>query len=357
MDCEVFVVEQKPVLKYRMHRRAIISDIHGNLPALEAVLADIQTQNVDDIVCLGDICGYGPQPVECIERVRAAVGWTLLGNHDEAIYREPLNFSRNAYDAIVWQRNLLDPAKAHPQDVDAQTQVHDRWAWLKSLLPSRTEKNVRYVHASPRDPLHEYILKEDFDISSGGPTHLGTDIMADVEWLCFCGHSHRPGVVAEDYKWWLPENLPEHRSLIRPGFKTIVNVGSVGQPRDGIADACYVIFEFEPPKDAPAKAPEVPHPFKPTESTIIMTKKSMASTVIASNPNIASSSSDALEWNDEETRNEKDSELQQARDTIVQMSPKVFFRRVPYNIADAQARFFAIPELPRYNGIRLAMGK
>src|ERR1019366_3178712 len=92
-----------------MIRRAIISDIHANLPALEAVLADIATQHVDEIVCLGDICGYGPQPVECIQRVRAVARWILLGNHDEAVYKEPADFSPNAHAAVVWQRTVLDP--------------------------------------------------------------------------------------------------------------------------------------------------------------------------------------------------------------------------------------------------------
>lgn len=337
-----------------MHRRAIISDVHGNLPALEAVLADIQTQNVGDIVCLGDICGYGPQPIECIERVRAAAKWVLLGNHDEAIFQEPANFSRNAYDAIVWQRTILDPDKLLGATPEQIAQARERWEWLKSLLPTCTEKNVRYVHASPRDPLHEYVLREDFDVGSGGPTRMGTEIMADVEWLCFCGHSHRPGVVAEDYKWWLPDALPEHKSLIRPGFKTIVNVGSVGQPRDGIAEACYAIFEYDPPKDIPLLPPLPAHSMN---STIIMSKNAAAETQLASAVPHGTSLVDPLEWNDEETRNEQDPELQRARESIVLMTPKVFFRRVPYNIEAAQSRFFAVPDLPRYNGLRLAVGK
>jgi len=337
----------------RMHRRAIISDIHGNLLALEAVLADIQTQSVDDIVCLGDICGYGPQPAECIARVRSLVKWTLLGNHDEAVFREPLNFSKNAYDSIVWQRTVLDPEKVvSTTDAERET-TRERWEWLKTLEPSRSEKNVRYVHASPRDPIHEYILREDFDISCGGPSKMGTEIMKSVEWLCFCGHSHRPGVVAEDYKWWLPENLAEHKSLIRSGFKTIVNVGSVGQPRDGIKEACYAIFEYNAPIDPPPPPAEVHH--EPGTTVILNVRGSAASTIV--NTKIAKPVADPLEWTDDETRNEKDVELQQARESVILMTPKVYFRRVSYDIQEAQNRFLAIAGLPQHNALRLSMGK
>ncbi len=332
-----------------MLRRAIISDIHGNLPALEAVLADIQTQLVDDIVCLGDICGYGAQPVECIQEVRKAVSWCLLGNHDEAIFKEPVDFSRNAYDAVVWQRGYLDPQKiigASPSELEA---AQERWNWLKSLSPMRIEKNVRFVHASPRDPIHEYVMREDFDEALGGPTEAACEIMANIDWLCFCGHSHRPGVVAEDYKWWLPDELPGGKSMIRSGFKTLVNVGSVGQPRDGHPEACYVIFEYDPPKDPPPPPPpsSVPATRPQSSSTIVMRKP----------PSVPAPAQPVTTFNDEETRGEKDGELQQARETILLLTPKVFFRRVAYNVHDAQQRIYAFPDLPRYNGIRLAMGK
>ncbi|HLX61315.1 MAG TPA: metallophosphoesterase family protein [Planctomycetota bacterium] len=326
-----------------MHRRAVISDIHANLPALDAVLSDIAAQQVDDIVCLGDICGYGPQPVECIARVRGVAKWTLLGNHDEAVFKEPIDFSRNAYDAIVWQRTVLDPAKlSSPGPADVE-----RWEWLKSLEPSRTDKSVRYVHASPRDPIHEYVLKEDFDESCGGPTDAGRKQLEAIDWLCFCGHSHRPGVVAEDYRWWLPEELPEGRCMLRPGFKTIVNVGSVGQPRDGHPEACYAIFEYDPNKDLGASQSGI----RPSAASLIAGARDPSTTMVLTRPDLLPIG------NDEETRGEKDRELQEARKTVILLTPKVHFRRVPYDIHAAQTRFFAIPDLPRYNGIRLMTGK
>jgi predicted phosphodiesterase len=368
-----------------MHRRAILSDIHGNLPALEAVLDDIKTQRVDEIVCLGDICGYGPQPLECIRRVREAASWVLLGNHDEAIFKEPVDFSRNAYDAILWQRKLLDPSGSP----DSGELARERWEWLNSLPPRRNEKNVCFVHASPRDPLHEYVLKEDFDPAWGGPTPAGKAIFEAIEWLCFCGHSHRPGVVAEDYKWWQPEELNEGRCVLRPGFKTIVNAGSVGQPRDGHPQACYVLLDMDPLKESPAgsgglgsdanlgfgativipkpkhkaqgtpasPAPAPPQNFagegllddKPSEEASVGEETRLEEPVRIP----PGAPHDPLK---DETRTEQDYELQQARKTLLLRSPKVIFRRVNYDVAEAQARFFAVPELPQYNGLRLAKG-
>ena len=305
-----------------MSRRAIISDIHGNLVALEAVLADIKTQNVSEILCLGDICGYGPQPVECIKRVREMCAWSLRGNHDEALFVDPTDFGKNALTSILWQRKILQPqANSTPEELD-------RWNWLKSLPPEIKEKDVSFVHASPRDPLYEYVLREDFDDLGLGPTQKAKDIFASMEWLCFCGHSHRPGIVAEDYKWVLPSELDHSHYVIKKGFKTIVNIGSVGQPRDGIPDACYVIFEYEPldPATMPKVQPSV------GSGTFIHVKTA----------------------GEDDTRFGQD--LNQARDTALMRMPKVFFRRVPYAVAEAQARFRAVKELPEHNAARLSSG-
>lgn len=306
-----------------MSRRAIISDVHGNLVALEAVLADIKTQNVSEIVCLGDICGYGPQPIECIKRVRESCSWSLRGNHDEALFVDPTDFGRNALTSILWQRTILQPKPDSPPD------VAERWNWLKTLQPERKEKDVAFVHASPRDPLYEYVLREDFD-EGLGPTQKAKDMFAAMDWLCFCGHSHRPGVVAEDYKWVLPGDLDKGTYIIKKGFKTIVNIGSVGQPRDGIPDSCYVIFEYEPIE--PAATPQPPP--RVGSGTFIQVK-----------------SKSPVE---DDTRFGE--ELKLARDTALMRMPKVFFRRVSYDIAEAQARFRAVKELPEHNAARLATG-
>jgi predicted phosphodiesterase len=314
-----------------MPRRAIISDIHGNLVALEAVLADIKSQGVDEIVCLGDICGYGPQPVECIRRVREVCAWVLMGNHDEALFVAPKDFSPNALISILWQRSILEPKEGCTQE----EAVH--WTWLKNLPASRKEKDVLYVHASPRDPLYEYVLREDFEDNGFGPPQKARELFASIEGFCFCGHSHRPGVVAEDYKWRLPSELEKGPYLVRRGLKTFVNVGSAGQPRDGITSACYCIFNYDM-QTAPKNA-QLP---KPGSGTMIQVR----------NPDMSK-----MEETQELVETRLAGELEQARNTAILRSSSVMFRRVEYDIAEVQARFKTVPQLPENNWRRLAKGE
>ncbi len=219
-------------------RRAIISDIHANFVALEAVLADSDIQDVDDVVCLGDLCGYGPQPIECVDRVRACCKWVLAGNHDTALFMTvAIGFNRFAREAIDWQRSVLTPRWY------SLGKARGRWDWLGNLSPRRVEGNVMYVHASPRDPLMEYVEESDFADMGFGNTQKAADLFDAVEWLAFCGHSHRPGIVTNELQWMKPSDLPDMHFSLVPGLKTIVNVGSVGQPRDRNPAACYVIYD------------------------------------------------------------------------------------------------------------------
>jgi predicted phosphodiesterase len=329
-----------------MARRAVISDIHGNLVAFEAVLNHIRAQGVDEIVCLGDICGYGPQPIECIEKVRSVAAWCLLGNHDEALFKEPIDFGANAKKSIEWQRTILEPGP------NSSAADRDRWEWLRSLKPLHTEKDVIFVHASARDPIYEYVLREDFHDEGLGPSVRAKDIFAAMEWLCFCGHSHRPGVVAEDYKWWRPSELENGSAIIKRGFKTIVNVGSVGQPRDGIPDACYVIFDYTPPDDSSTTKVAAVQTNGDDTGTIIRTKSEMVAN--GGPPTPPAMPPPGHDGQQEETRFGAD--FMKARDTAMLSAPKVTFQRVEYDIAEAQRRFKAIPELPENNWLRLGKG-
>jgi predicted phosphodiesterase len=219
-------------------RRAIISDIHGNLVALEAALADCASQKVDEIVCLGDICGYGPDPIKCVDIVRRSCKWVLSGNHDAALFMTAaIGFNRFAKEAIEWQRSVLMPRW---YSFHGKT---DRWAWLKSLSASRTEGDVLYVHASPRDPLMEYVEEGDFVDMGFGPSQKAIDIFDKIQRLSFCGHTHRPGVVTEGYVWRKPHDFENMTATIDKDSKTLVNVGSVGQPRDNNPLGCYAIFD------------------------------------------------------------------------------------------------------------------
>ncbi len=219
-------------------RRAIISDIHGNLVALEAALDDCAAQKTDEIVCLGDICGYGPDPIQCVDRVRATCKWVLCGNHDAALFMSvAIGFNKYAKEAIEWQRKILIP---HWYSFSPKVK---RWEWLQNLSASRTEGNALYVHASPRDPLMEYVEEADFIDMGFGPSQKAVEIFDNIQFLSFCGHSHRPGVVTHDYIWTKPQDLHLMQFILPAEGKVLVNVGSVGQPRDNNPLGCYVIYD------------------------------------------------------------------------------------------------------------------
>jgi len=221
-------------------RRALLSDIHANLVALEAALADCDAQKPDEIVCLGDVCGYGPEPVECVETVRARCKWVLAGNHDATLFMDvAVGFNRYAREAIEWQRRILIP---HWYDLGKKVR---RWNWLGDLSPMRKEGQVLYVHASPRDPMMEYVEEGDFSDMGFGTSQKAAEIFEKIERLSFCGHSHRPGVVTEQFVWMKPQLFPDLSCPLRTDGKTLVNIGSVGQPRDGNPHGCYVIYDDE----------------------------------------------------------------------------------------------------------------
>jgi predicted phosphodiesterase len=214
--------------------KAIISDIHGNLEALQAVLADIDKQSVDAIYCLGDIVGYGPNPRECLDLVRRCQ-LVLLGNHDQGALFDPEGFNPPAERAIFWTRAQLENGD------DNLERRNDRWNFLAERPRTHREDGLLFVHGSARNPLNEYVFPEDVY------NHRKMDrIFALVERNCFQGHTHVPGVFTES----LPEDLYQFRGPDELGYtykfngkKTLVNVGSVGQPRDGDWRACYVLLD------------------------------------------------------------------------------------------------------------------
>lgn len=224
----------------RFRLRAIISDVHGNLEALRAVLKDIQSQGADDIVCLGDVVGYGPEPIACLKVIRRVCSWCLCGNHDAALFMtHAVGFNEGAAKAVAWQRSMMQP---HFHSLPGKVA---RWRWLENLSASRQEDSVLYVHASPRDPIMEYVLEEDFQDIGFGPSEKAQDIFQHFEWLSFVGHSHRPGVATHDLKWIRPAALKNMTYVLPKDKKTLVNIGAVGQPRDKNKDSCYVLFDGE----------------------------------------------------------------------------------------------------------------
>jgi len=208
--------------------RAIISDIHGNLEALEAVLADIQQYNVADIYCLGDILGYGPNPRECLDLVMKHCAATILGNHDQAALFDPEGFNAGAERAIFWTRNVLETGDAKGNE--------RRWEFLGELPRVRREENILFVHGSARNPLNEYVFPEDIYNQ-----RKMERIFALVDKYCFQGHTHIPGIFLGSFSFLSPEEVDHSYELSEE--KAVLNVGSVGQPRDGDPRACYVLLD------------------------------------------------------------------------------------------------------------------
>lgn len=202
-------------------RVAVLSDIHSNLVALDAVLAHAGA--VDAIWHLGDVVGYGPEPDGVVARLaeRAAVG--VLGNHDAAALGGPEIdwFNPDARAAAVWTRDTIDAATS---------------AWLRDQPVTRDAADVALVHGSPRDPLREYITTRDVAIANLDALTTG---------LGLHGHTHVPvAFVRSD--GGVEVTLPaDGVGLALDDRPTLVNPGSVGQPRDGDARAGYAVLDLE----------------------------------------------------------------------------------------------------------------
>lgn len=213
-------------------KRAIISDVHGNSVALRAVLADIEKHKVDSIYCLGDVIGYGPDPRTCLTLSRE-FDLHLMGNHEEAVLFEPIGFNSRARVAIEWTKEQLT--------LDTCTREENRqmWDFVGSMLEKHVEDGVLYVHASPREPIREYIFVSDIR----NQEKMDEIFSALDQNLCFNGHTHTAGVFTEDYQF-IPPGSVDYRFKLG-SKRAIINVGSVGQPRDGDPRASYVIFDGE----------------------------------------------------------------------------------------------------------------
>jgi len=219
----------------RLTLTAIVSDLHSNLGALRAVLKDIEEMKADRIVCLGDVIGYGPQPLECADVAREEFEFTILGNHEEAVLYGAVGFNPKAKAAIDWTRDQF-----HLEGVDEDT-LNARWQFLGDM-PISVEPDdgsgVAYVHGSPRDPTREYVFPTDVL----NPEKI-YGIFEHVERVAFNGHTHAPGVMTESGLFKLPQDGDNEYVLDEE--KVIINVGSVGQPRDGNNKSSYALFDGE----------------------------------------------------------------------------------------------------------------
>ncbi len=213
--------------------KAILSDIHGNLEALHAVLDAIARLRVDSIYNLGDITGYGPDPIACID-LSMSMAVVLQGTFDNAVFAGTRAFSVYAEQSIIWtQLQLESPAQ------DAATQRR-RIEFLGCLPSSHSEGNVLYVHGSPERHLNGWVFPEDI-YSPSKMERVGKQF----EYVCFNGHTHVPGIHLErgPEDWQFLNCVECGERLKLDGRKVICNVGSVGQPRDGDWRASYVLFD------------------------------------------------------------------------------------------------------------------
>lgn len=209
-------------------RTAIVSDIHGNLEALQAVLKDIQLQKCDRVFCLGDVVGYGPNPCECLDIV-STLDACVLGNHDYGALIDPEGFSTAAEQAIFWTRKQLE-CNNEPQAAQR------RLEYLAKLPRTICEGNLLFVHGSVRNPLNEYVFPEDvFN------RRKMEKLFSMIQGYTFQGHTHAPGVFSTNMQFVRPDEMGYKMQL--PDDKAMINVGSVGQPRDGDWRSCYVILD------------------------------------------------------------------------------------------------------------------
>ncbi len=218
---------------------AVISDIHSNIEALTTVLADIEGRGIKTIYCLGDVIGYGANPRECLDLIIEKTQLCVLGNHDYATLYEPTNFNYGAEQASFWTRFNLES--------EDEKQLRDkRWEFLGNL-PMRqsmavkltdSDTTIDFIHASPRRPINEYIFPDDVYTN---PMKVRV-LFERLRHICFVGHTHLPGVFLDEPDFYLPAELGEVYPIIEDE-KAIINIGSVGQPRDRDNRASYVYVE------------------------------------------------------------------------------------------------------------------
>ncbi len=236
-------------MRVRIDVFAVISDIHSNIEALETALADIDRRSIGKIYCLGDVIGYGASPRECLDLVIDRCELCLCGNHDQAVFYEPTNFNVGAERAAYWTRQILEnePNKAKRDR---------RWEVLGRLPIVHEASGLMMAHASPRRPVNEYLFPEDV-YTNPGKILENFKRLEDHQRACLVGHTHVPGVFLDDPCFDPPDELPDMGIYaITSEEKAIINVGSVGQPRDRDPRLCYVVFyengecpeDYEPPE-------------------------------------------------------------------------------------------------------------
>ncbi len=207
-------------------RYGILSDTHANIEALGSVFKAFESENIDKYVCLGDTVGYGANPNEACELMRQKVAFAILGNHDAAVA------GRMDYSYYYF-------AARHALDKHAQQLAQEHMAWLKSLPYEKRENDVLFCHGSP-------LNLEEFDyIFARDQAAKCLPIWESLPPLTVIGHSHlcKSFALRPDHQG--AQEIVAQTFQLRPGWKYIVSVGSVGQPRDFDPRASYTVFDTE----------------------------------------------------------------------------------------------------------------
>ena len=214
---------------------AIISDLHANVEAITVAIAEAKRRGAKRIVCLGDVIGYGACPREALNLVRQKCEWCLFGNHEEALLSGGEDFNEKARAAIEWTRSVLS-SRDFPREEN-----YAIWDFLDALQSQteRREENAMFVHGSPFDPVREYVMPRD----SRNAQKMARIFGKQDRQLCFVGHSHVPGVYTQDGRFLKPDAVGGAFRARDYGEKVLVNVGSVGQPRDGDPRLSFVMYD------------------------------------------------------------------------------------------------------------------
>jgi diadenosine tetraphosphatase ApaH/serine/threonine PP2A family protein phosphatase len=204
-------------------RVAVVSDIHSNLHALEAVLAAIEAEAPDELWCLGDLVGYGARPNECCAAIAERADLCLAGNHDLVVLGtlDMDDFAGEAAAAAQWTRGVLD---------------EEARAFLAPLEPRAKRDSVALYHGSARDPVWEYVLSDEA---------AWWTFQATTEPLVLVGHSHVPLTISFDGDALTGGVADDGAEVDLSDRRWLLNPGSVGQPRQGDPRAAYLLLDLE----------------------------------------------------------------------------------------------------------------
>ncbi len=205
-------------------RYILISDIHGNLESLKAVLDFAKRLEPYELYCLGDVVGYGADPQACLHLLQDEANLILAGNHDLAVAGMIAcnDFNPIAYKAVEWTRRALDE-----DDVDA----------LANMPLVYIDGDYLFTHASPIEPMEFRYVRTLDDVA---------EVFSSIgQRFCFVGHTHLPVLVSMEERTGAMQIIRENRITIKDGYRYFINAGSTGQPRDSNPDACVVVLDDE----------------------------------------------------------------------------------------------------------------